>query len=167
LDINTELIKCLREATGAGIMDCRSALIETKGNVDEATKILKQKGLATAAKRADRTTSQGLVEAYVHPGGKLGVMVEVNCETDFVARTDVFKELVHNLALQIAGAGPICVTKEEIPSNIDLTPEEACLLLQPYIKDPAKCIQDLLNDAVAKTGENIKIKRFCRFTLGS
>ncbi len=166
MEINATLIKCLREATGAGIMDCRSALMETEGNIDEATKILKQKGLATVAKRAERDTTQGLIETYVHPGGRLGVMVEVNCESDFVARTDILKELVHNLALQIAGAGPISINKEELPANIDLTPEEACLLLQPFIKDPGKSIQDIINEAIAKTGENIRVRRFCRFALG-
>ena len=166
MEITTELIKSLREITGAGIMDCRSALIETAGNVSEATKILKQKGLASAAKRAERATTQGLIETYVHPGGRLGVMVEVNCESDFVARTDIFKELAHNLALQIAGTSPLCITREEMPANIDLTPEEACLLLQPFIKDSGKSVQDIISEAIAKTGENIKIRRFCRFTLG-
>ena len=166
MEINTVLIKSLREVTGAGVMDCRSALIETKGNVDEATKILKVKGLATAAKKIERATTQGLIETYIHPGGRLGVMVEVNCESDFVARTDIFKEVVHNLALQIAGTCPVCITKEEMPANIDLIPEEACLLLQSFIKDPGKTIQDIINDAIAKTGENIKVKRFCRFALG-
>ncbi len=166
MEITTALIKTLREATGAGIMDCRNALITTDGNIEQATEILKEKGLARAAKRAERVTAQGTIETYVHQGGHLGVMVEINCESDFVARTDVFKELAHNLALQVAGANPLCVNKEDLVNNTDLTPEEACLLLQPFIKDPSKTVQDIINEAIAKTGENIKIKRFCRFALG-
>lgn len=166
MDISTTMIKELREKSGAGVMACRQALLEAEGNIDKAVEVLKQQGLLTAKKKAGRAASQGLVEAYIHTQGRIGAMVELNCETDFVARTDEFKELAHQLAMQVAAICPQVITPEEAP---DLSEEElkaACLLLQPFIKDPSKTIQDIINDTIAKTGENIKIGRFSRFELG-
>ncbi len=148
-------------------MDCRNALLEAAGNSEKAIQLLKEKGLLEAKKTAEkeRVTAQGLVEAYIHTNGCLGAMVEVNCETDFVARLQEFKDLVHNLAMQVAALSPQFITKEEIPAGADVEPEIACLLLQPFIKDPTRTIQDLINEVIAKTGEKIRVKRFCRFAL--
>jgi elongation factor Ts len=166
LDITTEMIKDLREKTGAGVMDCRNALKTCDGNVEKAEGVLKEKGLAKAAKRAERTTGSGLVECYIHTAGRIGSMVEVNCETDFVARTDVFKDLAHAIAMQVAAMAPVCVAKEDAKEGETIA-DESCLLLQPYIKDPTKLIKDIVAEAIAKTGENIKIRRFSRYELGN
>ncbi len=167
MKISKDLILELRDASGAGIMDCRNTLIGVEGDMEKALQMLKEKGLLKAQKKAERITTQGLVEAYVHTGGRLGALVEVNCETDFVARTDEFKELAHNLAMQVAALSPQFVSKEEVPEGADIEPESACLLLQPYIKDPTKTIQDIIVETVAKVGENIKVRRFARFELGN
>lgn len=166
MEITTEMIKELRTKCGAGIMECRSVLLEADGDFEKAMKVLKERGLLLAEKRADRVTAQGLVEAYIHPGGRVGAMVEVNCETDFVARTDEFKELAHNLVMQVAAMAPKFIAKEEIPEGADIDPQVACLLSQPYIKDPTKTIRDVVSEVIAKTGENIRISRFARFELG-
>lgn len=167
MQISTDTIKDLREKTGAGIMDCKKALTEAKGDVEKAIQLLNERGMALAEKKSDRVAEQGLIEAYVHLGGKIGVLVEVNCETDFVARTDEFKDLAHNLALQIAAMCPECISQEEMPKETDVDPQTACLVLQPYIKDPTKTIQEVVTETIAKVGENIKIRRFVRFELGS
>ena len=159
-------VKELRELTGAGVMDCKSALDEAGGDTAKATEILKERGLAKAEKRSARETSQGLVETYVHAGGRIGSMVEVNCETDFVARTDEFKDLAHDLAMQIAATGPIAITKEDLPADAEAAPAEACLMLQPFIKDAGRTVDELVKEAIAKTGENIRVTRFSRFELG-
>jgi len=166
LQLSTDIIKKLREQTGAGIMDCKRALSEAGGNIEKALEILEQQGLAIARKKAQRIAEQGIVEAYIHMGGKIGVLVEVNCETDFVARTDEFKELAHNIALQIAAMSPQFVSPDELPENIDGEPEALCLLLQPYIKDPNKTIKNLIDETIAKVGENIRVRRFARFEVG-
>ncbi len=166
MSISTEAIKTLRERTGAGVMECKSALEEAGGAIEGAEKILNQKGLAIAFKKAGRTASEGIVEAYVHGDSKLGAMIEVNCETDFVARTEEFKTLSHDLAMQVAAMTPLYVDREDLPSDSDLEPEQACLLLQPFIKDQDKKIQDVITETIAKVGENIKIKRFSRFKVG-
>ena len=166
MEISTSCIKELRDKTGAGIMDCRKALIDSEGNVDKAAEILKEQSVYIVQKKGDRVTEQGLVEAYVHTGGRVGALIELNCETDFVARNEEFKELAHNLAMQIAAQAPICVTEEEIPEETDCAPEEACLLLQPYIRDPNLQIKDLITETIAKFGENIRVSRFARFELG-
>jgi len=166
LEITTEMVKELRSQSGAGIMECRNVLIEVEGNLQKALKVLKERGLLKAEKRADRATTQGLVEAYIHTGGRIGALVEVNCETDFVARTDEFKELAHNLAMQVAAQAPRYVAKEEIPEGADIDPQVACLLLQPYIKDPARTVRDVVAEVIAKVGENIRVSRFARFELG-
>jgi elongation factor Ts len=167
LQISTATIKDLREKTGAGVMDCKKALTDAQGDIEKAIEILNQRGVSLARKKAERVAEQGIIEAYVHPGGKIGVLVEVNCETDFVARTDEFKELAHNLALQAASMCPKCVSPDEMSEGSDEDPSAACLLLQPYIKDPNKTIQDIVTEAIAKVGENIKIRRFIRYELGS
>ncbi len=166
MDITTEKIKTLREQSGAGIMDCRSALVGCAGDIDKALQILKEKGLLKAQKKAERTTGQGLIESYIHTAGRIGAMVEVNCETDFVARTDEFKGLAHCLAMQVAAMNPQYVSEKDIPEGKEVVPAEACLMLQPYIKDPTKVIKDIIVETIAKTGENIKISRFIRYELG-
>ena len=166
MDISAEMVKELRHKTGAGVMDCKKALTDAKGNFDKACEIIAQKGLATAKKKSDRTAEQGVIECYVHTGSHLGVMVEINCETDFVARTPEFKSLAHDIALQISAMSPQYICKEDIPAAEKVDPQVACLLLQPFIKDPAKSIQDIVTETIAKTGENIKVRRFIRFELG-
>ena len=193
---STERIKELRETTGAGVLDCKKALDETGGNVEEAAKILREKGLAKAAKKAERATAEGRVEAYIHPGAKLATLVEVDCETDFVARTEQFQELAHNLAMHIAAAAPQWVSRQDIPESVieaeknlyrsevesegkservaeriiegklDKFYKENVLLEQAYIRDESMTIQDVLNNAIAKMGENIVVRRFARFQIG-
>ncbi len=147
-------------------MDCRSALLEAEGDIGKAIQILEQRSLVLVQKKAGRSVSQGIIEAYIHTAGRIGAMVEVNCETDFVARTNEFKELVHNLAMQIAAQDPQFISGEEVPEGVDAEPEAACLLLQPYIKDPDKTVRDIIVETIAKVGENIKVSRFARFELG-
>ena len=158
----TELIKELRERTSAGVMDCKKSLDESNGNVDKAEQILKEQGIASAAKKAGRDTDQGLIETYIHSGGRIGAMVEVNCETDFVARTKEFSDLAHDIAMQVAAMNPS--TLEE--NNTDVESDNSSLLQQPFIKDPSKNIQELINETVGKLGENIRVRRFKRFSLG-
>ena len=167
MEISTESIKQLREKIGAGIMDCRAALVETGGNLDKAAELLKERGYAKAAKKADRVTAQGLVETYIHTGGKLGAMVEINCETDFVARTEEFKHLARNIAMQVAAMNPSYISSDDIPAGIELPAEEViCLMDQAFIKDMSKTIKDLILDVISRTGENIRINRFIRFEIG-
>ena len=193
--ITIEMIKELREKTGAGVLDCRNALQDVEGDFDEAAELLRKKGLALAEKKAEREAKEGLVEAYIHAGGKLGVLVEVNCETDFVARTDEFRELVHQVALQIAASNPVYVAPEDVPAEVvererewqrqQVGPgkpeeimdrilegklnkyyQEVCLLDQSFIKDEEITIRDLITRGIAKLGENIRIRRFARFEVG-
>jgi elongation factor Ts len=188
--ISTEQLKELRLRTGAGIVDCRNALQQAGGDLEKAAEILRSKGLATAEKKAARTAGEGLIEAYIHTGGKLGAMVEVNCETDFVARTDEFRRLARDLAMQVAASAPRYVSREEVPSeaveeqrarlSVELAGKpassldgrlekwygEAVLLEQPFIKDEARRIKDVITEAVARIGENIQIRRFARFKIG-
>ena len=147
-------------------MECRNALIETEGDVEKALQILRQKSLFKAEKKAARSAYEGLVETYVHTGGRIGAIVELNCETDFAARTDEFKELAHDLAMQVAARDPLYISREQVPEGADIDPEEACLLLQPYIKNLEQTVQELIMETVAKVGENIKVSRFARFELG-
>ncbi|MDD5659336.1 MAG: translation elongation factor Ts [Actinomycetota bacterium] len=195
-EIKADLVKKLREKSGVGMMECKKALTEACGDMDKAELILRERGLAAASKKSNRTTNQGVIDSYIHPGSKIGVLLEVNCETDFVARNEQFKELVHNIALHIAAAAPVYVSSEDIPSEIieaekdvykkqalnEGKPEgvvekiaqgklkkfyeENCLLNQLYVKDNDITINDLVKQAIAKIGENIVIKRFCRFMLG-
>jgi len=147
-------------------MQCRNALIEAQGDIEKALQILRQQSLFQAEKKAKRSATQGLIEAYVHAGGRIGAMVEVNCETDFVARTDEFKELAHHLAMQVAAMKPQFISKEEAPQGSDIEPQTHCLLLQPDIKDPEKTVKEIIAETIAKVGENIKVSRFARFELG-
>jgi len=194
--INTEMIKELRARTNAGILDCKEALKETEGDMEKAVDFLRKKGLATALKRAGRETSEGVINSYIHAGGKIGVLVEVNCETDFVAKTDEFKELVKNLAMHIAATRPLGIRSEDIPEEIIKREEEiyraqaletgkpekiidkivegkmkkfykeSCLLEQQYVKDTDLTIQDLIHEMVSKMGESISVRRFARYQLG-
>jgi elongation factor Ts len=147
-------------------MTCRNALLEAEGDTEKALQILKEQGILQAQKKAERSANQGLIETYVHTGGRIGALVEVNCETDFVARTDEFKELAHDLAMQVAAMPPQFIAQDEASGESDIDLQTACLLLQPYIKDPTKTIQDLILETIAKVGENIKVSRFARFELG-
>lgn len=173
-----ELIKHLRELTRAGIMDCKLALKQAKGNLDEAIKILRKKGASIAAKKAERTAQQGIIESYIHTGGGIGVLVEVNCETDFVARNEMFKKFVKDIAMQIAATNPLYIKKEDVPkkvldeqlainADLDKFYKETCLLQQAFIKDETQTINDYLVSTIAKTGENIVINRFTRYQLGT
>ena len=196
MEISMELVKDLRQRTGAGVMDCRTALQEAKGNIEGAIDYLRKKGLATAAKKAGRIATDGLVSSYIHAGGKIGVLVEINCETDFVARTDDFQTFVKNIAMQIAAANPQYIRREEVPPEVlekerqiyrtqaldSGKPEkvidkivdgklerfysEFCLLEQTYIKDSDQTVREVLEAMIAKIGENISIRRFARFQLG-
>jgi elongation factor Ts len=189
-------VKALREKTGAGMMDCKNALVETNGDMDEAIKVLREKGLASAAKKAGRIAAEGVVESYIHMGGKIGVLVEVNCETDFVAKTPAFKTLVRDIAMQIAASNPLYLSTEDV-SEADIEKEkeilrvqalnegkpekivdkmvdgriqkyykEVCLLEQPFVKDPDKTIKDLVTEKIAEIGEKISIRRFTRYEMG-
>jgi len=196
MEITATMVKDLREKSGAGMMDCKKALAETGGDLQKAFDFLRQKGLAAAAKKADRVASDGAVGAYVHAGGKIGVLVEINCETDFVARTAEFQTLLKDIAMQIAAANPRCVRRAEVTAadldkekeiyrqqalasgkpekvvdkivegKIDKFYSEICLLEQAFIKDQDKKVVDVLNDAIARLGENIQVRRFARYNLG-
>ena len=166
MKVTTNSIRELRDQSGAGIMDCRKALLETQGDLEKALQILKQRSLVEAEKRATRSATEGIIEAYIHAGGRVGAMVEVNCETDFVARTDEFRELAHNLAMQVTAMSPEFISSEEISKGADIDPQTACLLLQPYIKNPGKTVKDIITETIAKVGENIKVSKFARFELG-
>ena len=165
MTISTDAVRELRERTGAGVLDCKRALEETGGDLDRAIALLQQKGYEAAAKRVERETMQGLIESYVH-GGRIGVLVELNCETDFVARTEDFRNLARELVLQIASMNPLYVSQDQAPDGDIVDPEQAVLLRQPWIRDPSRTIEDLVRDVIAKTGENVRIRRFARFELG-
>jgi len=164
--VSTEDVKRLREETGGGVMACKRALDEADGDFDRAKELLRAAGVAAAAKRSDRATSQGLVEAYIHGEGRIGAIVEVQCETDFVARTETFKELARNIAMQVAAMNPLALTVEDVPSDAPGAAEDHALLAQSFIKDSSRNIGDIVQDAIAQTGENIQIGRFSRFELG-
>jgi elongation factor Ts len=186
MQITSAMVKELREKTGAGIMDCKEALAAVNGAVEEAVDYLRKKGLQAAAKRSTKTTREGVVGSYIHGGGRLGVLVEVNCETDFVARTDEFQELVHDIAMQVAASNPLYVSRQDVPPEMlererSILEEQAraagrpqhilakiveCLLEQPFVKDPDSTVGDRIKSKIAKTGENITVSRFARFALG-
>ena len=159
-------IKTLRDQTGAGIMDCKNALRDTEGDTDKAAEILKRKGIDTATKKSSRDTSEGVVDSYIHSGDRIGALVEINCETDFVARTTEVKELTHNLAMQVAAMSPRYVSKEDIPEDDDSLSKDICLVEQPYIKDPSITIGEMVRETIARVGENIRVRRFSRFAIG-
>ncbi len=165
--VTADDVKRLRELSGAGVMDCKRALDEAAGDIDRAIKILRDRGIAGAEKKAHRETSQGLVESYIHAGGRIGVLVEVNCETDFVARTETFKTLAHDIAMQIAGIPTtLAITEDELPDGAEGSVEETVLMKQPFIRDGSRTIDELVKEAIAQTGENIRVRRFARFELG-
>ena len=159
-------VKRLREETSAGVMDAKRALEEADGNFDKAKGILRERGIADAAKRSGRETKQGMVESYIHGGGRIGVIVEVQCETDFVARTETFRNLARDIAMQVAAMNPLALTPDAVPAEHVGTAEENALLTQAFIKDSGRTIQDLVSEAVAQTGENVRVARFARFELG-
>jgi len=195
-EINAAIVKQLREKTGAGMMDCKKALVEVEGDMEKAVDFLRKKGLATAQKRAGRAMTEGMIQSYIHMTGKLGVLVEVNCETDFVAKNEDFQEFAKNIAMHIAASNPLGIKPEDVPEEIieneksiyraqalemgkpenilDKIVEgklkkfyqENCLLNQPFVRDPEISIADLMNDLIAKIGENITIKRFMRYQIG-
>ncbi len=165
MQISTDAIKSLREQTSAGLMDCKKALAQTGGDVAAAEAILRKKGFSIAEKKADRVATKGMVEAYIHAVGRIGALVEVNCESDFVARNPEFKDLAHDIAMQVAATNPRFITPEDAPEG-DKPADEECLLMQPFIKDPSKTIRDLITESVAKFRENIRVSRFARFELG-
>jgi elongation factor Ts len=195
VQINAKMVGQLRESTGAGLMDCKKVLVEAEGDFDQAVELLRKKGMATAAKKAGRDASDGLVDAYIHLGGKVGVLVEVSCESDFVAKTDDFKGFVRDIAMHIAATNPVCVSREEVDPEIVAAERkvaesqaegkparaieqivegklnkflsESCLLEQAFVKDPDQTVQELLTAMIAKMGENMAIKRFARFQIGS
>ena len=196
MEITAAMVKELRERTQAGMMDCKKALIETKGNMEKAIEYLREKGLAANAKKAGRVAAEGIVDSYIHMGGKIGVLLEVNCETDFVANTDAFRSLCHDLALQIAASNPLFVSKEDVPTaNLDKEREilraqalnegkpekivdrmvegriekyykEVCLLEQPFVKNPDITVQTLVNETALASGEKISVRRFTRYERG-
>ena len=166
-EITADLIKQLREMTSAGVMDCKKALEESDGDLEGAVRRLGEMGIATAAKKADRVTAQGLVESYIHAGGRIGVIVEVACETDFVARTPDFQTLARDIAMQVAAMNPATISEDEpVPEDAKGRVDEVVLLNQTWIKDPSKDIRTLINETIGKTGENIQVKRFSRFEIG-
>ena len=196
MSIDAKIVKELRDKTGAGMMDCKRALVDTNGDLVKAVEALRKAGVTKAEKKGIRSAQDGLVYSYIHHGGRLGVLVEVNCETDFVAKTDGFKELVHNLAIQIAATNPVSVSREQVPEELvkseqDIYTEQAknskkpdkmiekivtgkmdkyfqdiCLLEQPFIKDPDKIVKDLITESIATLGENISVGRFIRYAVG-
>lgn len=196
VEISAAMVKELREATGSGIMDCKKVLAEAEGNMDKAFELLRKKGLAKAAKRAGRSTSEGVIYSYIHTGAKLGVLVEINCESDFVAKTEDFQEFAKNIAMHIAASNPAGLNPEDVDASIvekereiykaqmleEGKPEniidkivegkvekfykDVCLMSQPYVKDPQKTISEILKETIGKIGENIQIKRFARFQIG-
>jgi elongation factor Ts len=196
MQITSAMVKELREKTGAGVMDCKEALTASAGSIEEAVDFLRKKGLQTAAKRSARSTREGMVGSYIHGGGRLGVLVEVNCETDFVARTDEFQGLVRDLAMHIAASNPQYIARQDVPAEVtdkerlileeqakaagrpqnvmakivegrlEKYFQEVCLLEQPFVKDPDMTVADLIKARIAKTGENITVGRFARFVLG-
>ncbi|NQT73828.1 MAG: elongation factor Ts [Chloroflexi bacterium] len=165
MEVTVDKIKELREKTGVGIMDCKRALTDSNGDLNAAVKALKERGFEIAQKKSGRALGSGLVEAYMHAGGRIGAMIEINCETDFVARTDDFKTMAHDIAMQVAANNPQYLSAEEAPEGED--PEDTCLLSQPFIKDPQKTIQEIIVETVSKVGENIRISKFCRFEIGA
>ena len=164
--VTTSDIKRLRQETGAGVMDAKRALEEASGDFDQARKLIREMGMESAAKRAGRETSQGVVESYIHGAGRIGALVEVQCETDFVARTDTFKQLAKDVAMQIAAMNPLGLTVDDVPADASRVREDRALLHQTFIRDSSVTIEGLVQTAIGQTGENIKIGRFSRFELG-
>jgi len=193
-EITAKTVNELRQSTGAGLMDCKRALVEAQGNLEEAATLLKKKGMATAAKKAGRDASEGLIQSYIHLGGKVGVLLELNCETDFVAKNEEFAQLARDLCMHVAAAGPISVSREDVDpailekekdiaraqaegkppaaiekivqGKLDKFLSQVCLMEQPFVKNPDLAVKDLLTEKIAKMGENIQVRRFVRYQLG-
>ena len=165
MKIPVEVVKELRSRTNAGISDCNNALLEVGGDMEKAIEFLKERGAAIAEEKKDLVATEGVIEAYIHHTKRIGALVELNCETDFVARTHEFKELAHDLAMQIAAASPQFLASEEMPPEAETDPQTACLLSQPFIKEPEKTVQEVISETITKVGENIKVRRFARFEL--
>jgi elongation factor Ts len=166
MKIPVEAVKELRNRTNVGISDCNKALLEVGGDMEKAVEFLKRRGAAIAEKKKDEVVTEGVIETYVHHTRHIGALVELNCETDFVARTDEFRRLARDLAMQVAASSPQFISSEEMPPKAETDPQEACLLSQPFIKDPTRTVQEIIAEAIAKVGENIKVGRFARFELG-
>lgn len=166
MEISAAAVKELREKTGAGVMECKRALQEAGGNMQKASQILEEQGLLRAAKKEGRAAGQGVIDSYLHAGGRIGALVEVNCETDFVARTPDFQRLAHDIAMQVAATAPHYIAKGDVPPDDQDRADELALLAQPFIKDPGVTIEELIKRNVAKLGEAIRIRRFTRFALG-
>jgi len=166
MPVSSEDVKKLRDLTGAGMLDCKRALDETDGDLVKAKDILRQKGFEAMAKRAERSTSEGVIAHYIHHNQRIGALVELNCESDFVARTEDFRKLAKQIALQVAGANPLYVSPEEMTDGAEGDPKDVVLLLQPFVQDESRTIQDLVSETIGKTGENIRVRRFARFELG-
>ena len=166
MEVTVEIIRTLREKTGAGIMECKQALESNQGDLEKASEALRLKGVAQAAKRADRATNQGLVEAYVHTGGRVGAMVELGCESDFVARTQEFKELAHDIAMQVVAMAPSYLDESEIDEAESRPAAQVSLLQQPFIKDNSSSVGEVVQELAAKLGENVRVLRFSRIALG-
>jgi elongation factor Ts len=166
LTVTVELVRTLREQTGAGILECKQALEASQGDLEKATQALRLKGFAQAAKRSDRTTNQGLIEAYIHAGGRLGALVELGCETDFVARTPEFKELAHNIAMQVVAMAPDYLDEADMEEGDTRPVAQVSLLQQPFIKDNSSAVGDVVKELAAKVGENVRVLRFTRLALG-
>lgn len=166
MTISVESVKTLRERTGAGVLECKRVLEEVGGDLERAEELLRERGLAKAARRASRETREGFIDAYVHNGNRIGALVEVNCESDFVARTQEFRELVHNLAMQVAAMAPRYVDTDQVPDNEERPAEEVCLMEQPFIKDPSRTVREVVQETIARVGENIRVRQFSRFALG-
>ncbi len=163
--VTVDQVRTLREQTGAGVMECKLALEDSGGDLEKAAEALRLKGFAQAAKRADRDTSEGLIEAYIHTGGRIGALVELGCETDFVARTPEFKDLAHNIAMQVAAMGPAYVSQDEMEDGDSRPPAQVSLLQQPFIKDNSRLVTEVIQELAAKVGENVKVIRFSRLAL--
>lgn len=166
MEVTVDLIRALRDRTGAGVMECKNALEATQGDIEKAVESLRQDGFAQAAKRTDRATNQGLVESYVHTGGRVGALVELGCETDFVARTAEFKELAHDIAMQVAAMGPVYVDESDIEEGDDRPAAQVSLLRQPFIKNNSSSVSEVIQEVAAKLGENVRVLRFTRLALG-
>ena len=166
MEVTVELIRTLRDQTGAGIMDCKQALQDSQGNLDKAAEALRQKGFAQASRRTDRATDQGVIEAYVHTGGRVAALVELGCETDFVARTPEFKALAHDIAMQVAAMAPAYLDEKDIEEGDDRPVAQVSLLQQPFIKNSSNSVAEEVRELAAKVGENIRVLRFSRFALG-
>ncbi|MFH1087726.1 MAG: elongation factor Ts [Chloroflexota bacterium] len=159
-------IRELREKSGAGFLKCQQALAASGGQPDKALALLREQGFAVVEKKATRVTAEGIIESYVHPGGRIGVLLEINSETDFAARDEMFKQLAHDMALQVAAMAPQYVSQQDMPKDTDASPEVACLLNQPFIKDTNRTVQEVVNEVITRLQENVRIRRFCRFEIG-